>query len=42
MSSNQQGQDFLASVSHYFDKAAALTEYPEGLLNQIKMCNSVY
>jgi len=42
MSSIQQGQDFLASVSHYFDKAAALTEHPEGLLNQIKMCNSVY
>lgn len=42
MSSNHQGQDFLASVSHYFDKAAALTEHPEGLLNQIKMCNSVY
>ena len=42
MSSMQQGQDFLASVSHYFDKAAALTEHPEGLLNQIKMCNSVY
>jgi glutamate dehydrogenase (NAD(P)+) len=42
MNSIQQGRDFLASVSHYFDMAAALTEYPEGLLNQIKMCNSVY
>ena len=42
MSSIEQGQDFLASVSHYFDKAAALTEHPEGLLTQIKMCNSVY
>ena len=42
MSSTQQGQDFLASVSHYFDKAAALTDYPKGLLNQVKMCNSVY
>lgn len=42
MSSKQQGQDFLASVGRYFDKAAALTGHPEGLLNQIKMCNSVY
>lgn len=42
MSSIEQGQDFLASVSHYFDKAAALTQHPEGLLTQIKMCNSVY
>ncbi len=42
MSSKQQGRDFLASVGHYFDKAAALTQHPEGLLNQIKMCNSVY
>ncbi len=38
----QQGRAFLDSVSHYFDKAAALTDHPEGLLNQIKMCNSVY
>lgn len=38
----QQGSTFLDSVSHYFDKAAALTDHPEGLLKQIKMCNSVY
>jgi len=38
----QQGRAFLDSVSHYFDKAAALTGYPEGLLQQIKMCNSIY
>ena len=25
-----------------FDKAAALTSHPAGLLTQIKMCNSVY
>ena len=25
-----------------FDKAAALTDYPQGLLEQIKVCNSVY
>ncbi|MDH3530313.1 MAG: Glu/Leu/Phe/Val dehydrogenase [Acidobacteriota bacterium] len=42
MSAEQQGQKFLASVEHYFDKAAALTDHPSGLLNQIKHCNSVY
>lgn len=42
MSAEQQGKNFLASVAHYFDRAAALTQHPEGLLNQIKMCNSVY
>ncbi len=34
--------DFLESVSRNFDKAAALTKYPRGLLAQIKACNSVY
>jgi glutamate dehydrogenase (NAD(P)+) len=38
----EDGGKFLDSVSRYFDKAAALTEHPQGLLNQIKMCNSVY
>lgn len=42
MSAEQQGQKFLASVEHYFDKAAALTDHHSGLLNQIKLCNSVY
>ncbi len=42
MSAELQGQKFLASVEHYFDKAAVLTEHPSGLLNQIKLCNSVY
>ncbi len=42
MSSMQQGRAFLDSVSHYFDKAASLTDHHEGLLKQIKMCNSVY
>ena len=42
MNAEQQGKNFLASVGHYFDKAAALTGQPEGLLNQIKMCNSIY
>lgn len=32
---------FNQSVEHYFDKAAALTEHSDGLLNQIKACNSV-
>lgn len=46
MSDNQhaidEGRKFLASVDRYFEKAAALTEHPEGLLKQIKHCNSVY
>ncbi len=42
MNAEQQGKNFLASVAHYFDKAAALTRQPKGLLNQIKMCNSIY
>ena len=42
MSAEQQGKKFLASVAHYFDKAAALTGHHESLLKQIKMCNSVY
>jgi glutamate dehydrogenase (NAD(P)+) len=42
MSADQQGQKFLASVEHYFDKAAALSDHPAGLLNQIRHCNSIY
>jgi glutamate dehydrogenase (NAD(P)+) len=38
----EQGKNFLASVDHYFNRAAALTAHPEGLLNQIKICNSIY
>jgi glutamate dehydrogenase (NAD(P)+) len=33
---------FFDSVSLYFDRAAAFTEHPKGLLDQIKVCNSVY
>jgi glutamate dehydrogenase (NAD(P)+) len=33
---------FYQSVNQNFDKAAALTEYPKGLLDQIRECNSVY
>ena len=29
-------------VSHQFDKAAKYLDYPDGLLRQIKACNSVY
>jgi glutamate dehydrogenase (NAD(P)+) len=34
--------NFFAEVNQYFDQAAALTEYPAGILNQIRACNSVY
>lgn len=33
---------FFADVIDYFDKAAKFTKHPEGLLDQIKYCNSVY
>lgn len=42
MSAEQEGQNFLSSVDRYFDKAAAATKHPDGLLQQIKICNSVY
>ena len=42
MSAMEDGHNFLASVDHYFNKAAALTGHPEGLLAQIKACNSLY
>lgn len=42
MDAEKQGKNFLASVDHYFDKAAAHTNYPVGLLTQIKICNSMY
>lgn len=44
MSSEKKNQDtgFLESVEYYFDKAAACTTYPKGLLAQIKRCNSIY
>src|SRR5262245_39781518 len=35
-------QGFFDTVNSYFEKAAALTTYPRGLLDQIKVCNSVY
>ncbi len=33
---------FAESVSAYFDRAADLTSFPAGLLDQVKSCNSVY
>ncbi len=42
MSAEQEGKHFLSSVDRYFDKAAAATTHPDGLLKQIKICNSVY
>ncbi len=33
---------FSDSVSYYFDKAAPFTGAPQGLLDQIKACNSIY
>jgi len=39
---SNQTISFLDSVSANFDKAAALSDLPKGLLSQIKVCNSVY
>ncbi len=33
---------FFETVNVYFERAAALTDYPRGLLEQIKVCNAVY
>src|SRR4249920_2353298 len=33
---------FFETVNLHFERAAALTDYPRGLLDQIKVCNSVY
>ncbi len=33
---------FFEQVNRNFDKASAFTKYPTGLLEQIKICNSVY
>jgi glutamate dehydrogenase (NAD(P)+) len=37
-----QSQGFLDSVNQNFDAAASFLDYPPGLLEQIKVCNSVY
>lgn len=38
----KQQQSFLDTVNANFDAAAALTQHPKDLLQQIKICNSVY
>lgn len=38
----RQNTPFFQQVNAYFDRAAALLHYPEGLLEQIKACNAVY
>lgn len=37
-----QAHSFYQTVQRNFDKAAALTDWPKGLLAQIRECNSVY
>ena len=37
-----QSNGFLESVNRNFDAAASFLDYPPGLLDQIKVCNSVY
>ncbi|PRP84250.1 NAD-dependent glutamate dehydrogenase [Planoprotostelium fungivorum] len=38
--SNAEGT-FLSQVKEYFDKAAGLTDYPQGLLKQIETCSAM-
>lgn len=40
--SNTKHLSFFESVNRNFDKAAAYTSIPKGLLEQIKVCNAVY
>ena len=42
MDSGYRHPSFFNTVSQYFDRAAALTDHPKGLLEQIKAANSVY
>jgi glutamate dehydrogenase (NAD(P)+) len=39
---NVTNSGFLEDVNHYFDEAARHTEFPAGLLEQVRSCNSVY
>ena len=34
--------NFFDQVTQYFNEAAKFTDYPAGLLEQIRVCNSVY
>ncbi len=38
----EEGKKFLDTVMYYYDKAAAHTNLPAGVLEQIRLCNSVY
>ncbi len=42
MDTTHEHPKFFDNVSKYFDRAAAFTQHPAGLLEQIKVCNSVY
>src|SRR3712207_8238596 len=42
MNTTRRHPSFFDNVSLYFDRAAAFTQHPKGLLDQIKACNSVY
>ncbi|HEX7295123.1 MAG TPA: Glu/Leu/Phe/Val dehydrogenase, partial [Pyrinomonadaceae bacterium] len=42
MNTAQSQTGFFDNVSTYFDQAASFTQHPKGLLDQIKVCNSVY
>src|SRR5215831_15061768 len=42
MTSADRPPSFFETVNLYFERAAALTDYPRGLLDQIKACNGVY
>lgn len=37
-----KGLSFFETVMAFFDKAAAVTGHPKGLMDQIKYCNSIY
>ena len=39
---SSKSTSFFGDVNRYFDRAAALLNYPQGLLDQIRHCNSVY
>lgn len=39
---DQREDKFFADVLNYFDKAAKFVNMPQGILDQIKFCNSVY
>ncbi|HEX8650878.1 MAG TPA: Glu/Leu/Phe/Val dehydrogenase [Pyrinomonadaceae bacterium] len=42
MNTTQPPPSFFDNVSLYFDHAASFTQHPKGLLDQIRVCNSVY